>query len=160
MMLVLTITQDHLEAALDTTGPHLVNQKNDASLAKRGPRLVIADYHELLSGVATLVKKMKRGQTLTGILAIIGSISFTRHRQTIALVNGLGATQGIPVASLEYLEHAPDKKHTAKALAKLQTATLFKPLVPTYRAAPTITLRQAPLHMVEAHREQGVAQKP
>lgn len=126
MMLVLTITQDHLEAALGTTGP----------------RLVIADYHELLSGVATLVKKMKHGQVLTGIVAIIGSISFTRHRQTIALVNGLGATQGIPVTSIEYLDQAPNEKTVTKIVEKLVAAKTFKPLTPQYRAVPTITLKK------------------
>lgn len=126
MILVTTITQEHLEAALDTTGP----------------RLVIADYHELLGGVATLVEKMKRGQTLTGILAIIGSVSFTRHRQTIALINALGATYGIPVATLEYVESAPDEKVVARAIKKLTAAKSFKPLLPKYRAAPTITLKK------------------
>ncbi len=126
MILTLTIREDHLEAALDTTGP----------------RLVIADYHELLSGVATLVKKIKHGQALTGILAIIGSVSFTRHRQTITLVNALGATHAIPVATLEYLENTPDEKAIAKAVKKLATAKSFKPLLPKYRAAPTITIKK------------------
>lgn len=125
MILSLTITQDRMEAAL----------------YPNGPRLVFADYHKLLSAISTLEKSFGK-KTLDGILVVIGPVSFTRHRQTIALVNAVAATRQVPSYAFEYIEEAPSAKTIAQAMQQLVKAKKVTILIPHYRAAPTITLKK------------------
>ncbi len=144
MTLHLVITTEALEAALYETGPLLpYSKKNGASLALSGPRLVVKDYHDMIAAVTELEARLSKKESLTGILAEIGPVSFTRHRQTIALVNSFAALRNIPALALEYTEEKPTEAVVAKTILKLAKTPPAKPLVPHYRAEPTITLRQA-----------------
>ena len=126
MILLLTITKELLEAALYQTGP----------------RLVVKDYHVLLESITKLESRLKKSERITGILALIGEVSFTRHRQTIALMNAFGAVRSIPIAALTFTDTLPDEKTIASAVAKLSKTKPGKILIPAYRAEPTITLKK------------------
>lgn len=123
MILTVTVTNEALEAALYQTGP----------------RLILSDYHDLLGAVAAITKKTR---SITGVVAIIGPVSFTRHRQTIALVNAFAATKGIPAVAYEYTETPPDDARIQKLVDSLKRQTPGTPIVPEYRAEPTITMKR------------------
>lgn len=123
---------------------HLVitNETLEAALYETGPRLVVKDYHDMIAAIAELEARLSKKESLTGILVEIGPVSFTRHRQTIALVNAVAALRHIPVLALEYTEEKPAEAVVATAILKLAKTPSAKPLVPHYRAEPTITLKK------------------
>ncbi len=120
----------------------VTNETLEAALYETGPRLVVKDYHDMIAAVAELEARLSKKESLTGVLAEIGPVSFTRHRQTIALVNALATLRNIPVLALEYTEEKPSEALIAKTIAKLETTPRAIPLVPHYRAEPTITIKK------------------
>lgn len=98
------------------------------------PGMILSSPETCLKNIAAFVATHPEA-SLTGIVAVIGPGSATALRTSLAIVNTLGFTKGLPLYGVELAPGADDRT----ILVDLHRASVLRMLRPAYTNAARIT---------------------